>query len=46
MDGHCLRDKAEQDHDLGYELLRRFARIVETRLETMRLQLVNVYTDK
>ncbi|MGD1157299.1 MAG: cyclic nucleotide-binding domain-containing protein [Terriglobia bacterium] len=46
MDGHCLRDKAEQDHDLGYELLRRFARIVETRLETMRLQLVNVYQDK
>jgi len=46
MDGHCLRDKAELDHDLGYELLRRFARIVETRLETMRLQLVNVYADK
>jgi|ERR1035437_9082947 CRP-like cAMP-binding protein len=46
MDGHCLRDKAEQDHDLGYELLRRFARIVETRFETMRLQLANVYADK
>ncbi|MBZ5669493.1 MAG: cyclic nucleotide-binding domain-containing protein [Acidobacteriia bacterium] len=46
MDGHCLRDKAELDHELGYELLSRFARIVETRLETMRLQLVNVYQDK
>jgi CRP-like cAMP-binding protein len=46
MDGLCLRSKAEQDHDLGYELLRRFACIVETRLETMRLQLVNVYQDR
>ena len=46
MDGQCLRDKAEQDHDLGYELLRRFSRVFETRLETMRLQLVNVYQDQ
>ena len=46
MDGHCLRDKAEQDHDLGYELLKRFSRVFETRLETMRLQLANVYEDK
>ncbi|HZP02792.1 MAG TPA: cyclic nucleotide-binding domain-containing protein [Terriglobia bacterium] len=46
MDGHCLRNKAEQDHDLGYELLKRFSRVFETRLETMRLQLVNVYEDK
>lgn len=46
MDGQCLRDKAEQDHDLGYELLKRFSRIFETRLETMRLQLANVYEDK
>ncbi len=46
MDGQCLRNKAEEDHDLGYELLKRFSRIFETRLETMRLQLVNVYHDK
>ena len=46
MDGHCLRDKAEQDHDLGYELLKRFSRVFETRMETMRLQLANVYADK
>jgi hypothetical protein len=43
MDGQCLRGKAEQDHDLGYELLRRFARVSESRLDTMRLQLVKVY---
>ncbi len=46
IDGHCLRGKAEHDPDLGYELLKRFALVVETRLETMRLQLVNVYKDK
>ncbi len=46
MDGHCLRDKAEQDHDLGYELLKRFSRVFESRLETLRLQLANVYHDK
>jgi hypothetical protein len=43
MDGQCLRAKAEQDHDLGYELLRRFSRVSESRLDTMRLQLTKVY---
>jgi CRP-like cAMP-binding protein len=43
MDGQCLREKAEQDHDLGYELLKRFSRVSESRLETMRKQLVSVY---
>jgi len=43
MDGQCLREKAEQDHDLGYELLKRFSRVSESRLDTMRLQLVRVY---
>ena len=45
MDGQCLREKAERDHDLGYELLKRFSRVFETRLETVRLQLANVYED-
>jgi hypothetical protein len=43
MDGQCLREKAEHDHDLGYELLKRFSRVSESRLETMRKQLVSVY---
>ena len=46
IDGHCLRAKAEQDHDLGYELLKRFSQVLESRLDTMRLQLVDVYKDK
>ncbi|MGB9487822.1 MAG: cyclic nucleotide-binding domain-containing protein [Terriglobia bacterium] len=46
IDGQCLRAKAEQDHELGYELLKRFAYVVEARLEAMRLQLINVYQDR
>jgi CRP-like cAMP-binding protein len=45
-DGKCLREKAESDHDLGYELLKRFAHVVEQRLEATRLQLLNVYPDR
>ena len=45
-DGKCLREKAERDHDLGYELLKRFAHVVEERLEATRLQLLNVYQDQ
>ena len=43
LDGKCLRTKAEQDHDLGYELLKRVAQIMEERLHATRLQLLNVY---
>ncbi|HEV2395585.1 MAG TPA: cyclic nucleotide-binding domain-containing protein [Candidatus Sulfotelmatobacter sp.] len=43
MDGKCLRGKCDQNHDLGYEILKRFARIIEQRLETTRLQLIDVY---
>jgi hypothetical protein len=46
MEGHCLRDKAEKDHALGYDQLKRLSRVYEARLETMRLQLANVYEDK
>ncbi len=43
LDGKCLRAKAEKDHDLGYELLKRVAHIMEERLQATRLQLLNVY---
>jgi CRP/FNR family cyclic AMP-dependent transcriptional regulator len=43
LDGKCLRDKSDRDHDLGYELLKRFVRVVEDRLQATRLQLLNVY---
>jgi CRP/FNR family cyclic AMP-dependent transcriptional regulator len=43
FDGKCLRTKCEQDHDLGYELLKRFAYIVTERLDATRLQLIDLY---
>jgi CRP/FNR family transcriptional regulator, cyclic AMP receptor protein len=43
LDGHCLRAKCEADHDLGYELLKRVAHIMEQRLQATRLQLLDVY---
>lgn len=43
FDGKCLRAKCDEDHDLGYELLKRFARIVSERLDATRLQLLDLY---
>jgi len=43
LDGKCLRAKCESDHDLGYELLKRFAHIMEQGLQAARLQLLDVY---
>jgi CRP/FNR family cyclic AMP-dependent transcriptional regulator len=43
FDGKCLRGKCEDDHDLGYELLKRFTNVVTERLEATRLQLLDLY---
>jgi CRP-like cAMP-binding protein len=43
LDGRCLRTKSEEDHDLGYELLKRFCHIAIERLDATRLQLLDVY---
>lgn len=43
FDGTCLRGKCEQDHDLGYELMRRFSQVVIERLQATRAQLLDVY---
>lgn len=43
LDGKCLREKSEYECDLGYELLKRIAQIMEDRLQATRLQLLNVY---
>ena len=43
LDGKCLREKCEQNHDLGYELLKRFSQIIDSRLEATRFQLLDVY---
>jgi len=43
LDGKCLRTKCEEDHDLGFDLLKRFAHVIEQRLEATVLQLLDVY---
>jgi CRP-like cAMP-binding protein len=43
LDGACLRGKCESDKSLGYELMRRFAELVVRRLESTRVQLLDVY---
>ena len=43
LDGRWLRNKCEQDHELGYQLLKRFSTLIEDRLEATRLQLLDVY---
>jgi CRP/FNR family cyclic AMP-dependent transcriptional regulator len=43
FDGACLRGKCEADHELGYQLMRRFAVSLTERLQATRLQLLDVY---
>lgn len=43
FDGRCLREKSGADHELGYELLRRFAEVIVSRLQATRMQLLDVY---
>jgi CRP-like cAMP-binding protein len=43
FDGACLRGKCEADHELGYQLITRFAATIIDRLQTTRLQLLDVY---
>jgi len=43
LDGKCLREKCREDHDLGYEVMKRFVMIIAERLEATRLQLMDVY---
>ena len=43
FDGVCLRGKCEADHELGYQLMRRFAANLVDRLQATRFQLLDVY---
>ncbi len=45
FDGKCLRGKFATDHELGYELMQRFSRVIVRRLEAMSLQLLDLYGD-
>ncbi len=43
IDGERIRKQCEDDHDLGYELMKRFANIIEQRLRSLRSQNPNMY---
>jgi CRP-like cAMP-binding protein len=44
IDGKCLRDKCDADHDFGYEMMQRFARLITERLQATTLQVLDVYS--
>jgi CRP-like cAMP-binding protein len=43
LDGRCLRERSESDHDLGFQLMKRAAQVMEERFQATRLQLLDVY---
>jgi len=43
FDGECLRGKCERDSAMGYDFMKRFARVFMERLEAARLQLLDIY---
>lgn len=45
LDGKCLRGKCEADKEMGYELMKRFARVMADRLQSTRMQLMDFYGD-
>lgn len=46
LHGACLRDKAEADHELGYQLMKRFAQVMLHRLQAARRQMLDVYSQR
>jgi CRP/FNR family cyclic AMP-dependent transcriptional regulator len=43
LDGKCLRERSESDHDLGFQLMKRAAQVMEERFRAARSQLLEVY---
>ena len=43
IDARCLREKFEADHNLGYEMMKRFLPVVMQQLDETRLQILDVY---
>lgn len=43
FDAQCLRGKFETDHNLGYEMYRRFMPVIAQRLHATRLQALDVH---
>lgn len=45
FDAACLREKCDRDPRLGYTLVQRFARVLDERLVSARLRLLDLYGD-
>ncbi len=45
FDGKCLREKCEEDHELGYELQKRVIGVLGQYLDATRFRLLDVYAD-
>lgn len=43
FDGRCLRGKCDENPELGYALMKRFASIMMERIQATRLQILDVY---
>ncbi len=43
LDAKCLRKKMKKNHELGYELLKRFIPVMAHRLSASRLQILDVF---
>ncbi|UCH24986.1 MAG: cyclic nucleotide-binding domain-containing protein [Trueperaceae bacterium] len=43
FDGVCVREKCDADHELGYQLMSRFAEVMVGRLQAARLQCLDLY---
>lgn len=43
FDAACLRGKCEANHDLGYELMKRFVPAIMKRLQAARIQCMDIY---
>ena len=45
LNGVCMRGKAESDHELGYQMMKRFAAVMLQRMQATRRQMLDVYGD-
>ena len=46
FDHHCLLDKCESDHQVGYEILQRIIEPLIERLQAARIQSINLYVNQ
>ena len=44
LDGKCLRRKCEEDHELGYELVKQVVSSLGQRLDATRMRLLDIYS--